>query len=61
MASFILHRHFELSPKAALKVLLVTLAVCEARAGRFRPADTAAIQASVHFRLMKAKHLQRTK
>lgn len=47
------------SPKAALKVLLVTLAVSEARAGGFGPADTAAIQASVHFRLMKAKHLQK--
>lgn len=44
-------------PETALKVLLVTLAVSEARAGGFGSADAAAIQASVHFRLVKAKHL----
>lgn len=46
-------------PKAALKVSLVAFAVCEARAGRFRPADAASIQTAVHLWLMETKHLER--
>lgn len=46
-------------PKAALEVSFVAFAVCEARAGGLRPADTASIQTAVHLRLMETKHLGR--
>lgn len=50
--------HMWLLPKTAPEVLLITLAVRETGAGGLGPADAAAVQAPVHFWLMKAKHLR---
>lgn len=52
------HAQVCLLPEAAPEVFLVSLAVRETRAWRLCAADTAAVQAPVHFRLMKAKHLR---
>lgn len=46
-----------LLPKTAPEVLLIALAVSETRAGGLGPTDAAAVQAPVHFWLVKAKHL----
>ena len=45
------------SPKAALEVPLVALAVGEARAGGLSPTYAAAVCTPVHLRLVEAKHL----
>lgn len=50
--------HMWLLPKAASEVLLIALAVCETGAGGLGPTDAAAIQAPIHFWLVKAKHLR---
>lgn len=47
----------QLLPKAAPEVFLVPLAVRETGAGGLGPTDAAAVQAPVHFWLVKAKHL----
>lgn len=43
--------------KTAPEVLLIALAVSETGAGGLGPTDAAAVQAPVHFWLVKAKHL----
>lgn len=48
-----------LLPKTAPEVFLIALAVGEAGAGGLGPTDAAAVQAPVHFWLVKAKHLHR--
>lgn len=49
--------HMWLLPKTAPEVLLIALAVSETGAGGLGPTDAAAVQAPVHFWLVKAKHL----
>lgn len=49
--------HVCILPETAPELLLISFAVRETRAGRLCTADTAAVQTSVHFRLVKAKHL----
>lgn len=53
------HKHMGLLPKTAPEVFLIPLTVRETGAGGLGPTDAAAIQAPVHFWLVKAKHLHR--
>ncbi len=45
-----------ISHETLLKVYFISLAVCESRAGRLGTAYTAAIDAAVDLRLVKAEH-----